>query len=85
MTSEWNDERLDRLAELVDKNTRNIDKLTEDIDQFRKESEELRKESKEQGLKFTYYQQATQWVVQLSFSLILAATITTIISAVVKR
>jgi predicted nuclease with TOPRIM domain len=35
--------------------------------------------------RFGNYQQATQWVVQLAFSLIATATVTIIISTVVKR
>jgi hypothetical protein len=35
--------------------------------------------------RFSNYQQATQWVVQLSFSLIAAATIVTLASSIFKR
>lgn len=35
--------------------------------------------------RFTNYQQATQWVVQLAFTLIASATLTVIITAVLKR
>jgi hypothetical protein len=35
--------------------------------------------------RFATYQQATQWVVQLAFSLMASATITVIITAVFKR
>jgi hypothetical protein len=35
--------------------------------------------------RFSNYQQATQWVVQLAFTLMASATITVIISAVLKR
>lgn len=34
---------------------------------------------------FRNYQQATQWVVQLAFTLIASATLTVIITAVLKR
>ena len=34
--------------------------------------------------KFSNYQQATQWVVQLAFTLIASATLTVIIASVVK-
>ena len=74
----WTDEKLDRLAELTERNAKAIDKLTTDI-------EALRTESKEQGIKFSYYQQATQQVVNLAFALLATATITTIVSAVVRR
>ncbi|MEB3338183.1 MAG: hypothetical protein VKJ46_12020 [Leptolyngbyaceae bacterium] len=35
--------------------------------------------------RFSNYQQATQWVVQLAFTLIASATLTVIITAIVKR
>lgn len=77
-TQRWNDEMLDELAELTKRNAEAIDKLTADIDK-------QREESKEQTLKFTYYQQATQWLVQLAFGLLATATVTTIIAAVFHK
>jgi hypothetical protein len=35
--------------------------------------------------RFSDYQQATQWVVQLAFTLIASATITVIVTAIFKR
>jgi nitrate/nitrite-specific signal transduction histidine kinase len=35
--------------------------------------------------RFTNYQQAVQWVVQLAFSLIASATVTIVISSVLRR
>ena len=35
--------------------------------------------------RFANYQQATQWVVQLAFTLIASATLTVIITAILKR
>jgi uncharacterized protein YlxW (UPF0749 family) len=35
--------------------------------------------------RFSDYQQATQWVVQLAFTLIASATITVIVTSVLKR
>lgn len=55
-----------------------LDKLAESI-------KELRDETKEQGIRFTYYQQASQWVVNLAFGLLATATITTIVTAVYRR
>jgi hypothetical protein len=51
-----------------------------------KESE-ARLEAKIDGFndKFDNYQKATQWVVQLSFSLIASATVITVISSVFRR
>jgi hypothetical protein len=77
--------RLDRLEALIEKNAalaeKNmiaIDKLTRDIDQQREESKEL-------GLRFGYYQQSTQAIVNLAFSLIASATISVFITVVLKR
>jgi hypothetical protein len=56
-------DRLDRIEALVEKNATAIDKLTKDI-------EEQRQEAKELGLRFGYYQQSTQAVINLAFSLI---------------
>jgi hypothetical protein len=55
-----------------------LDKLAESV-------KELRDETKEQGIRFTYYQQASQWVVNLAFGLLATATITTIVTAVYRR
>ncbi len=67
----WTDEMLDKLAG-------SVDKLTEDI-------KALRDESKEQGIRFSAYQQESQWVVNLAFGLLATATITTIITAVFRK
>ena len=49
------------------------------------ELRELKQEVEQFNQKFDNYQKATQWVVQLAFSLIVAATVTVIISAVFGR
>ena len=77
-TERWTDEMLDKLAETVKENGHQIEKNTEAI-------RDLRQETKEQGIRFTAYQQASQWVVNLAFGLLATATITTIVSAVVRR
>jgi phosphate uptake regulator len=70
-TERWTDEMLDKLAETVKENADAI--------------RDLRQETKEQGIRFFAYQQASQWVVNLAFGLLATATITTIVSAVVRR
>lgn len=55
-----------------------LDKLAESV-------KELREESKELGIRFSAYQQASQWVVNLAFGLLATATITTIITAVFRK
>jgi len=77
-TQRWTDEMLDKLAETVKENGHQIEKNTEAI-------RDLRQETKEQGIRFAAYQQASQWVVNLAFGLLATATITTIVSAVVRR
>ncbi len=48
-----------------------VDTLTTDVERFND--------------RFSNYQQATRWVVQLAFTLIASATITVIITAILKR
>ncbi|NCJ07854.1 hypothetical protein GS597_15330 [Synechococcales cyanobacterium C] len=45
----------------------------------------LKQEVEQFNQKFDNYQKATQWVVQLAFSLIAAATVTVIVSTVLGR
>ncbi len=77
-TQRWTDEMLDKLAESI-KDTGNL------AEQNAEAIRELRQETKEQGIRFSAYQQASQWVVNLAFGLLATATITTIVSAVVRR
>jgi uncharacterized protein (DUF608 family) len=48
-----------------------LDTLTNDVEKFND--------------RFSNYQQATQWVVQLAFTLIASATVTVIITSVLRR
>jgi hypothetical protein len=48
-----------------------LDKLSSDVEKFND--------------RFSNYQQATQWVVQLAFTLIASATLTIIISSVLRK
>ena len=89
---QWTDERLDKLAELAERNSLAIERNSLAIEQnslaiekLTKESERSAQESKELNIRFTAYQQASQWVVNLAFGLLATATITTIVSAVVRR
>jgi len=56
-----------------------------DSQQILAEIRELKDEVERFNDRFTNYQQATQWVVQLAFTLIASATITVIITSVIKR
>jgi cell division protein FtsX len=49
--------------------------LKQDVEQYQQDVEQFNQ-------KFDNYQKATQWVVQLAFSLIAAATVTVIVSTV---
>jgi hypothetical protein len=52
---------------------------------LKRDVDQLRTDFERSDERFAYYQQATQWVVQLAFSLIVAATVTVIISSVLAR
>jgi uncharacterized protein YlxW (UPF0749 family) len=52
--------------------------LKQEVEQFNQEVEQFNQ-------KFDNYQKATQWVVQLAFSLIAAATVTVIVSTVLGK
>lgn len=59
--------------------------LPNDSQQILTEIRELLQEVERFNDRFTNYQQATQWVVQLAFTLIASATLTVIITAILKR
>lgn len=59
--------------------------LKGDVSDFREEVSDYKDEVRAFNQKFETYQKATQWVVQLAFSLIAAATVTVIISTVTGR
>ncbi|MFQ4139936.1 hypothetical protein PGN35_026845 [Nodosilinea sp. PGN35] len=56
-----------------------------DSQQVIAEIRELKQEVERFNQKFDNYQKATQWVVQLAFSLIAATTVTVIVSTVLGR
>jgi hypothetical protein len=64
-------EKLDSLSTRVDHLSERVDHLSADSEKFNE--------------RFSNYQQATQWVVQLAFTLIASATITVIVSTVFRR
>ena len=72
MTSTQNTEpTLRDVIERLDNLSTRVDALSTEVEKFND--------------RFTNYQQATQWVVQLAFTLIASATITVIITAVLSR
>ena len=79
------DERLEKIAKLLQETSELAKENAQAIKELREESKMLREESKEQNIKFAAYQQASQWVVNLAFSLIAGATVITVASAIFKR
>jgi hypothetical protein len=65
--------------------TDDTNEAPEQTQQILIEIRELRQEVEQFNQKFDNYQKATQWVVQLAFSLIAAATVTVIVSTVLGR
>lgn len=59
--------------------------VLEKLEQLSTDVENLSTDVKKFDERFTNYQQATQWVVQLAFTLIASATITVIITAVLSK
>ncbi len=61
-----------------------LDKLVADVEHLSSDVETISSEMKRFDERFSDYRQATQWVVQLAFTLIASATITVIITSVLK-
>ncbi|MGH2414617.1 MAG: hypothetical protein ACREPR_18050 [Brasilonema sp.] len=75
--------RLDKLSTDVEQFSaadviKRLDKLSTDVEQFSAEAKKFDE-------RFADYRQATQWVVQLAFTLIASATITVIITSVLRK
>lgn len=64
----------DNLQDLAD----NVKLLSDKVDKITADNEKFND-------RFNNYQQATQWVVQLSFTLIASATVTVIITSVLRK
>jgi predicted nuclease with TOPRIM domain len=79
MTSTTNKEPT--LVDVIEK----LDKLSTEVAKLSTEVDKLARDSEKFNDRFSNYQQATQWVVQLAFTLIASATITIIISSVLRR
>lgn len=70
--------KLDRLSSDVGTLSSNVGTLSSDVETF---SGDLKKFDE----RFADYRQATQWVVQLTFTLIASATLTVIVTSVLRR
>jgi len=71
-------QRLDQIEERFDKIDSRFEKVENRLDHLKSNLEKFND-------KFSNYQQSVQWVVQLAFTLIASATITIIISSVLRR
>ncbi|MGI8936346.1 MAG: hypothetical protein ACR2FS_19975 [Phormidesmis sp.] len=76
------EQKLDTLTTDVESLTTNVESLTTDVDVLTKIVDRLTTSVGTFNDKFDNYQKATQWVVQLAFTLIASATITVIVSTV---
>lgn len=65
--------------------TTDLDGLKHEVTNLKQEFTGLKQDVEKSSDKFSNYQQATQWVVQLAFTLIASATITVIVTAVLKK
>lgn len=72
------------MAQATDSEDR-LDRIERKLDQLSSDFEKLSNEVKTFDTRFGNYQQATQWVVQLAFTLITSATVTVIITSVLRR
>ncbi|HBL15001.1 MAG TPA: hypothetical protein DD379_27125 [Cyanobacteria bacterium UBA11162] len=62
-----------------------LEDVIEKLDHLSGEVDKLANDSQKFNDRFSNYQQATQWVVQLAFTLIASATITVIITSVLRK
>ncbi|MDX2230467.1 MAG: hypothetical protein NW220_12575 [Leptolyngbyaceae cyanobacterium bins.349] len=61
------------------------ERFSQDLEKLAQTQERFSQELERSNDRFSTYQQATQWVVQLAFTLIASATVTVIITSVLKR
>ncbi|WOB42575.1 hypothetical protein HNI00_04950 [Thermoleptolyngbya oregonensis NK1-22] len=62
-----------------------LDRLSSDVGTLSSDVETFSGDLKKFDERFADYRQATQWVVQLAFTLIASATLTVIITSVLRR
>lgn len=79
------DSKFDHLSSDVESLSGNVKRLSGDVEKLDKDVEKLDKDVEGFNNRFSDYQQAVQWVVQLAFSLIASATVTVIITSVLHR
>jgi methyl-accepting chemotaxis protein len=79
------DRRFDKLSADFDSMSANVNQLSTDLDRVSTKVDSLTNYLERSNEKFDTYQKATQWVVQLAFTLIASATITVILSTVLTK
>jgi predicted nuclease with TOPRIM domain len=72
------------VLEKLDNLSGKVNELSDEVHELSDEVNELSGEVKKFDERFSNYQQATQWVVQLAFSLIVSATIIVIVTNVLN-
>jgi len=72
------------LADKLDRLAVGQERLAENQERLTAEQERFNAEQKQFDERFSTYQKATQWIVQLAFSLIASATITVIITVILN-
>lgn len=77
--------KLDRLSNDVGTLSSNVGTLSSDVGTLSSDVETFSGDLKKFDERFADYRQATQWVVQLAFTLIASATLTVIITSVLRR
>lgn len=78
-------EKIDSLSTRVDTLSTRVDNLSTRVDNISTRVDHLATDVEKFNDRFSNYQQATQWVVQLAFTLIASATVTVIITSVLRR
>jgi outer membrane murein-binding lipoprotein Lpp len=79
------EQKLDTLSTTVDTLSTTVDTLSVNLDRLSNTVDHLSADNEKFNNRFSNYQQATQWVVQLAFTLIASATITVIITSVLRK
>ncbi|MGQ9869728.1 hypothetical protein [Leptodesmis sp.] len=78
-------ERLDKLAQNQERLTQNQERLAQEQEKLIQQQEQFSQKQERFHERLSNYQQATQWLIQLAFTLIASATLTVIITSVLKR
>jgi outer membrane murein-binding lipoprotein Lpp len=76
---------VNKLSTDFDSMSANVNQLSTDLDKVSTKVDSLTDYLERSNDKFDTYQKATQWVVQLAFTLIASATITVILSTVLTK